>query len=106
MAAAQTELTTIRILLVDDSAVFRTALARFLTEQTNLQLLGVAGTAREALDIPATLDPDIVLLDLHLPDAFGLSLLAPLAQQWPNAKIIILTSDTYPRLRQRALAAG
>ena len=100
------EPTPVTLVLVDDNLGFQTALVAHLGSAGNFSLLAVARSGREALEFALTPDPDIVLLDMHLPDYFGLGLIKPLLQKWPRAKIIVLTFDDYPRLRQRALAAG
>jgi DNA-binding NarL/FixJ family response regulator len=92
--------------LVDDNVGFQRAIAGHLAAQTYLLLIGVAGSAQEALALPSTLTPQIVLLDIHLPDQSGLSLIGPLLRKWPASKIIMLTFDDYPRMRQAAQKAG
>jgi DNA-binding NarL/FixJ family response regulator len=96
----------IRIVLVDDNIGFQRAIAGHLAAQTYLSLIGVAASGQEVLALPSTLAPQIVLLDIHLPDQSGLRLIEPLLRKWPGSKIIMLTFDDYPRMRQAALKAG
>lgn len=96
----------ITLVLVDDSVGFQAALADHLRSQVSLVLVGVAGSGREALALPPDPAPDIVLLDIHLPDQLGLHLIQPLLIKWPHTKVIILTFDDYPRMRRAALQAG
>ena len=97
---------TTRLVLVDDSLGFQRAVAGYLAAQFLLELIGVAGSVVEALALADTLAPDVVLLDIHLPDGTGLNLIQPLLQKWPRSKVIMLTFDDYPRMRDAALAAG
>lgn len=96
----------ITLVIVEDNTGFQNALIGHLDNTTNLSLLGVAHSGSEALQLPVSLDPDIVLLDLHLPDQFGLQLIQPLLRHWPRAKVIVLSVDDDPRLRQLAQTAG
>ena len=96
----------VRLVVIDDNPGFKAALAAYLAGYQDLSLQAQAGSAQDVLALPATLDPDIVVLDIHLPDKFGLDLISPLLEKWPRAKIIVLTFDDYPRMRQRAIAAG
>ena len=96
----------ITLVLVDDSLGFQTALTNHLRAQAHLALVQVASSGREALALPPDPAPDIVLLDIHLPDQLGLHLIKPLLAKWPHSKVIILTFDDYPRMRQAALKAG
>jgi DNA-binding NarL/FixJ family response regulator len=96
----------ITVVLVDDNPGFQAALARHLREFVFLSLVAVAGSGQEALALPASLNPDVVLLDIHLPDGSGLYLIGPLLQRWAPTKVIALSFDDYPRVREAALAAG
>jgi DNA-binding NarL/FixJ family response regulator len=96
----------ITFVLVDDNRAFQGALAHFFGEMPSLSLVGVASSGQEALELPDSSNPDIVLLDLHLPDRFGLALFAPLRAKWPRTQVIVLTFADQPRFRAAALAAG
>jgi DNA-binding NarL/FixJ family response regulator len=71
-----------------------------------LAIVAVTGSGRQALQLPDSLEPDILLLDLRLPGEHGLNLIAPLAGKWPLAKIIVLTFDDDDWHRKAALARG
>jgi DNA-binding NarL/FixJ family response regulator len=96
----------IEVVLVDDSPDFRGAVARRLAAVPKIALCAMSGSGEEALGLPASVEPDVVLLDLHLPDRFGIDLIGPLLAKWPRIKVIILTFDDYPRLQSAALEAG
>jgi len=63
---------TIRLLLVDDHAVVRSGLRMLLESEADVEIVGESGTAREALDAVAGLQPDVVLMDIGLPDMSGI----------------------------------
>ena len=74
----------ITLVLVDDSRSYQLALERYLSELFNIVLVAKAATGHEALRLPDSLQPDIVVLDLYLPDRFGVTLIAPLREKWPS----------------------
>jgi DNA-binding NarL/FixJ family response regulator len=96
----------ITLVVVDDNPTFRSCLARMFRAEPDLLLLTSVATGQEALDLPAELRPDIVLLDVHLPDSFGISLIGPLIEHWPNCQVIVLTFEDTPAYCSAALAAG
>jgi DNA-binding NarL/FixJ family response regulator len=78
-------------MIVDDHPVVRRGLRAFLETQPGLQVVGEAGDGKEALRVVATSEPDVVLLDLHLPDGSG-SELIPQIRKWNRAiKVLVLT---------------
>lgn len=82
----------IRILLVDDHAVVRQGLRFFLGTQPDLEIVGEARDGREALEQVEALRPDVVLMDLVLPEVDGIEATRRIRQQYPGVKIIVLTS--------------
>ena len=96
----------ISLVIVEDNTEFQAALAYHLADSADLTLAGVAHSSAEALALPAELDPDAVLLDMHLPDGIGLDLIRPLRRLWPRTHIIVLTLDDDPNLRELALMMG
>jgi two-component system nitrate/nitrite response regulator NarL len=100
MTAANTK---IKVLLIDDSSVFVQALVAFLQRHDDLLIVGTGNNAEQGLALAQQLSPDLVLLDLAMPDVLGLELIPRLRQMLPEAHIIILTLLGY---REVALAAG
>ena len=96
----------ITLVLVDDSRSFQLALEHYLSELSDFSFVAKAGSGQEALRLPDSLLPDIVLLDWQLPDRSGLTLIAPLREKWPQTKVIVLTFADGPQHRAAALAAG
>jgi DNA-binding NarL/FixJ family response regulator len=82
----------IRILLVDDHRIVREGLASMLCTQSDLCIVGEAATGREAIVSIKRLQPDIVLLDLEMPDLDGVSVLEQVRDEFPAVRIIVLTA--------------
>jgi two-component system response regulator NreC len=82
---------SIRLLLVDDHAVVRSGLRMLLEHEADIEIVGEAGTARQALDLVAELRPDVVLMDIGLPDASGIETTAKVKLQLPEAAVVALT---------------
>jgi two-component system response regulator NreC len=81
----------IRLLLVDDHAVVRTGLRMLLESESDLQIVGEAGSAAEALQAVERLQPDVVLLDIGLPDLSGIEVARQVKQRSPAAAVVALT---------------
>jgi DNA-binding NarL/FixJ family response regulator len=82
----------IRILLVDDQALFREGLRTLLSIQPGLEIVGEAGNGEEALRQAATLQPDVVLMDLQMPVLDGPAATRQLLSRQPGIKVIMLTT--------------
>lgn len=96
----------LRILLVDDHEVVRLGLATLLEDIPGLKVVGEAGSAREALQICERLAPDLVILDIRLPDQPGVDVCRHITERWPDVKVIILTSYVNDDLIADAIQAG
>jgi DNA-binding NarL/FixJ family response regulator len=83
---------SIRILIVDDQALFREGLRTLLSVQAGLEVVGEAGNGEEALRQAAVLQPDVVLMDLQMPLMDGAAATRRLKNQQPSAKVIVLTT--------------
>ena len=82
---------TIRLLLVDDHAVVRSGLRMLLGNEEDLEIIGEAGSGREALDAIAQQQPDLVLMDIGLPDMTGIEVARQIKQNWPTVAVVALT---------------
>lgn len=96
----------IGVVLVDDHAMTRIGLAFMLKTFPDIALLGEASTGAEALEICAASAPDVVLMDMHLPDQEGPAVIAALLQRQPNLRVMALSSFDDRALVERALQAG
>ena len=82
----------IRVLVVDDHAVVREGLRSFLELQDGIDVAGEACDGEEALAEAARLEPDVVLMDLVMPNLDGVAALRRLREELPRARVIVLTS--------------
>lgn len=94
------------ILLVEDHAIFAQALQRILHERGNLEVRAVATSAEEALEKIATLDVDLVLVDVSLPRRSGISLVIVLHERYPHLPCVMLSGHVSPYYARSSLAAG
>jgi NarL family two-component system response regulator LiaR len=98
--------TTIRLLIVDDHAVVRQGLRAFLRLQEGIEVVGEAASAADAVDVAATASPEVVLLDLVMPDGNGIGALRRLIEVAPGARVLVLTSFADDAQIFAAMAAG
>jgi NarL family two-component system response regulator LiaR len=98
--------TTIRLLIVDDHAVVRQGLRGFLRLQEGIEVVGEAASAAEAVDIAGTVFPDVVLLDLVMPEGNGIGALRRLIEVAPGVRVLVLTSFADDAQIFAAMAAG
>jgi DNA-binding NarL/FixJ family response regulator len=96
---------TIRMLLVDDHPVVREGLRSMLTDGA-IEVVGEAGTATEALRLCTEVAPDVVLLDMALPDLDGVSTLRRIKQVLPDAAVLVLSMHDDTALARAAVQAG
>jgi two-component system, NarL family, invasion response regulator UvrY len=96
----------IRLLLVDDHAVVREGYRRLLESRPDLLIAGEATTASEAFDQYRLLTPDVLVLDLGLPDMGGVELIRRLVQRDAGVRILVFTMHREPIFATQALRAG
>ncbi len=84
--------TQYRVLLVDDHEIVRRGLRAVLQERAEIAVVGEAGTVQSGIEEAARLQPDIVVMDLRLPDGSGVEACREIRSQSPDTKVIILTS--------------
>lgn len=97
---------TIRLLLVDDHVVVRSGLRMLLDNEPDVEIVGEAGTAREALDSVPRLKPDIVLMDIGLPDKSGIDAAREIKRLRPETGIVALTIHEDEEYFFKMLEAG
>ena len=96
----------LRVLIVDDAGALRERLAEMLSQVSGLDIAGEAANVAEALSAIRELQPDLVILDLQLPDGNGLQVLWEAKQNYANMKVIILTNQPEAQYKQRCAALG
>jgi DNA-binding NarL/FixJ family response regulator len=104
--AELTIMNPIRILAVDDHAIFRRGIAGFLADEADMQLVAEACNGREAIQQFRAHRPDVTLMDLDMPEMNGLDALVAIRGEFSEAKIIVLTISSGDTQVLRALKAG
>jgi NarL family two-component system response regulator LiaR len=97
---------TIRVMLVDDHNVVRSGLATFLRAYEDLELVGEAKNGLEALKLCHKKKPDVILMDLMMPEMDGIAATRAILADYPDIKIIAMTSFEKDELVQGVLSAG
>lgn len=96
----------IRIMVVDDHAVVRSGLKAFLMVFDDLELVGEASSGQEAVQAVEHIQPDVILMDLIMPDMDGAATTKAIRSRWSNIQVVALTSFREDELVKRALQAG
>jgi two-component system response regulator DevR len=95
-----------RIVLVDDHEVVRLGLKSLLERHPQFEVVGEAGSAREAIEQVAALEPDVVVMDIRLPGTSGIEACEEIVDRYPNVKVIMLTSYAEDEMLFSAIRAG
>lgn len=96
----------IRLLLVDDQSLIRQGLQAMLTQEPDLQVVGCAENGRAAIDLVATLHPDVVLMDVRMPIMTGIEATRLLAEKFPDTKVLVLSTFDDDRDIAQSMRAG
>ena len=96
----------IRVLIVDDHAVVRGGLSKFLQVHKDLELVGEAENGAEAVRLTRQLQPNVVLMDLKMPEMDGVAATREIRSKHPGVRVIVLTSFAEDNMVQGALQAG
>jgi two-component system response regulator NreC len=97
---------SVRVLIVDDHAVVRSGIRLLLAAEEDIEPVGEAGSVREAIFQARALEPDLVLLDIVMPDGSGLDAVPQLLHEHPELKILVLSMQDDPQYVRQAFAAG
>ncbi len=100
------ETTAIRILVVDDHPVVRAGVVGLVGDQPDMKIVGQASNGREAIQRFRDLHPDVVLMDLQMPDMNGLDAMIAIRDEAPEARVIVLTTYLGDAQVLRAIKAG
>jgi len=98
--------TTIRVLLVDDHTIMRDGLRLMLEQQPDLRVVGAAGDRRSAWECVEKLKPEVIIMDIGLPDADGVELAGEILMRWPTIHVIILSATADQEHLGRAMEIG
>lgn len=96
----------LRILLVDDHEMLRRGLRAILTERADWEICGEASDGRQAIEMADKLRPDVIVMDLAMPELNGLEATRQIRRVLPRAEILVLTFDESEALVQEVIAAG
>jgi len=96
----------IRLLLCDDHAMFRQGVRSILETEDGLRISGEAATGREAVRHALQIKPDVVLMDIQMPELDGVAATKEILSEWPEANVIILTMYRQDRYVFEAIKAG
>jgi NarL family two-component system response regulator LiaR len=96
----------IRVLIADDHYVVRQGLATLLAPRNGMEVVGEAATGRVAVDLARTLQPDVILMDMMMPEMTGPEAISLIKQENPNARILVLTSFGESKQVSAAIQAG
>lgn len=96
----------IRILLVDDHPVVRDGLHGMFAKESDFEVIGEAGNGREAVDKTAALKPDVVLLDLRMPEMDGVAAIREIEERGLSSRVLVLTTYDTDREVVSAIEAG
>ena len=96
----------IRVLVVDDHAVVRSGLKLLLASEGDVEVVGDAGTADQAITRAELLKPDVVVLDVVMPGRSGIDATPEILQRSPDTKVLVLSMQDDPRYVEEAFSAG
>ncbi len=96
----------IRVLAVDDHPLLRDGIAALIGSEEDIELIGEASNGREAVDLFRKCQPDVTLMDLQMPEMNGIDAIGAIRGEFPEARIIVLTTNPGDVQVSRALKAG
>ena len=97
---------SIRVLIVDDIAETRENIRKLLQFEADFEIVGAARNGNEGIELAKELQPDVILMDINMPDIDGITATETIRGEVPNAQIVILTVQADPNYMRRAMLAG
>jgi DNA-binding NarL/FixJ family response regulator len=95
--------TPVRVLVVDDSEVFRNVLCALVAATSGFQVVGVASSGREALDVVDSLDAQLVLVDVNMPEMDGIETGQRIRRRHPDVVVVLLTAARWASVAEPSL---
>src|SRR5574338_168865 len=95
-----------KVLIIDESALVRERIRQLLSGVQGLEVTAEAQRTERGVALAKRLRPDVVIVDVHLRAGRGIELLREMKRARPTPRIIVLTNEAYPEIRNRCLAAG
>ncbi|HZU66579.1 MAG TPA: response regulator transcription factor [Ktedonobacteraceae bacterium] len=96
----------IRLLIIDDHEMVREGLKAILTSEPDFEIVGDAASAEQGVELVERLSPDVILLDIRLPDRSGIEVCRIVSERYPQSAVIILTTFTDEKLVAECIQAG
>ena len=96
----------IRLLIIDDHEMVREGLKAILTSEPDFEIVGDAASAEQGFELIERLSPDVILLDIRLPDRSGIEVCRIVSERYPKTAVIILTTFTDENLVAQCIQAG
>ena len=96
----------IKVLVVDDIAETRENIRKLLQFESDFEIVGAARNGQEGIDLAKELQPDVILMDINMPDIDGITATEIIREEVPHSQIVILTVQTDPNYMRRAMLAG
>jgi DNA-binding NarL/FixJ family response regulator len=95
-----------KLIIADDSSLMRERIKNQVKCFTQVIIMGEAGNGRTAMEMIMEFDPDLIILDLHMPEMGGMEVLKRIKEAKMKTKVCILTNYSYPHYRTKCLALG
>lgn len=95
-----------RIVIVDDHTLLRAGLRALLAQEPGIEIVGEAGDGHEAIRVVGQLEPDLVLMDLTMPNMNGIEAIAEIKRRYPNVRVLVMTLHTMEDFIHASLNAG
>ena len=96
----------IKVLIVDDIAETRENIRKLLQFEADFEIVGAARNGYEGIELAKELEPDVILMDINMPDIDGITATETIRREVPHSQIVILTVQTDPNYMRRAMLAG
>ncbi len=95
-----------KVFIADDSEVLRERLTNMLNDIGGIEIVGEAGNGAEAVGVIMKLQPDVVILDIRMPEGNGIHALQAIKKARPDIVVVMFTNYPYPQYRRKCIVAG